>query len=94
MALYELIALSSLSDKKAYYIAIWMEVQKMKSFSWDPCISSIQEPTINMETKSEPVSISDEQSSSPAEILPARSQWQYWKHYLTSRDGWVGDYVC
>ncbi|GES56829.1 purine permease [Aspergillus terreus] len=45
-----------------------------------------------METKSQPISISEEQSSSPAEILPAQSQWQYWKHYLTSRDGWVGDY--
>lgn len=27
-------------------------------------------------------------------ISPARSRWQHLKHYFTSWEGWVGDYVC
>lgn len=48
-----------------------------------------------MESKSSP--ISTEESPSPTtgegEVLHASSKWGYWKHYLTSRDGWIGDYV-
>lgn len=27
-------------------------------------------------------------------ISPTRSRWQHLKHYFTSWEGWVGDYVC
>ncbi|PYH91551.1 purine permease [Aspergillus ellipticus CBS 707.79] len=39
-----------------------------------------------METKSVPISTSEPSTAGEA------STWQYWKHYLTSRDGWIGDY--
>lgn len=25
--------------------------------------------------------------------VPERTQWEYLKHYFTSREGWLGDYV-
>ncbi|PWY74305.1 purine permease [Aspergillus heteromorphus CBS 117.55] len=46
-----------------------------------------------METKSIPISTSENPSIvGEVEDLPSTSNWQYWKHYLTSRDGWIGDY--
>ena len=33
-------------------------------------------------------------SSSTGEIShPQKNTWEYWKHYFTSREGWIGDYV-
>ena len=32
--------------------------------------------------------------SSEAEVVaPRRVDWQYLKHYFTSKEGWIGDYV-
>jgi hypothetical protein len=34
-------------------------------------------------------------SSSIGEVgEPKKDQWAYLKHYFTSREGWIGDYVC
>jgi hypothetical protein len=35
----------------------------------------------------------DTSSSHEGIDLPKRSNWQYLKHYFTSREGWIGDYV-
>ncbi|KAF9891598.1 hypothetical protein FE257_003609 [Aspergillus nanangensis] len=45
-----------------------------------------------MESKSHPSSITEAPSPSSTEVLPVKSQWRYWGQYLTSRDGWIGDY--
>jgi hypothetical protein len=36
----------------------------------------------------------DTQTSSSVAEPASSSQWAYLKHYFTSRDGWIGDYVC
>jgi hypothetical protein len=34
-------------------------------------------------------------SSSTGEVEESKkTQWEYLKHYFTSREGWIGDYVC
>ncbi|GFN16487.1 hypothetical protein AtubIFM54640_002339 [Aspergillus tubingensis] len=45
-----------------------------------------------MESKSSPISTEESPSHTTGEVLHASSKWGYWKHYLTSRDGWIGDY--
>ncbi|PWY89662.1 purine permease [Aspergillus sclerotioniger CBS 115572] len=46
-----------------------------------------------METKAIPVStIEDETSSPTAREVVELSRWSYWKRYLTSWDGWIGEY--
>lgn len=33
-------------------------------------------------------------SSSTGEVVqPPKNTWKYLKHYFTSREGWIGDYV-
>lgn len=33
-------------------------------------------------------------SSDGMGMVDEPTRWQYLKHYCTSREGWIGDYVC
>lgn len=51
------------------------------------------ETTASVEKLGQDQDVVDTLSSHEGSGLPKRDHWAYLKHYFTSREGWIGDYV-
>jgi hypothetical protein len=58
------------------------------------CLVREMESSTNAEKLGQEQDIQYASSSMGDVSQPQRNTWQYLKHYFTSREGWIGDYVC
>lgn len=57
------------------------------------CLSANMDNSASIEKLGQEQDVQYASSSTGDISQPQRNTWQYLKHYFTSREGWIGDYV-